>query len=229
VERRFSAGLTVLASYTWSKTISDVGCVANETRRTCGMQNPIDRAAERALSEQHIGQRFVASYLLSLPFGKGRRWGSSWSGVADTILGGWNLTGVATLTSGLPFSLSVEGNPSNSSGTDRPNVIGNPKLAKRTIEQWFNTAAFVPNDPFTFGNVGRDTQTGPPFYNIDFATLKDFLITERVKLQFRFEAFNFFNTPHFDLPGSTVGTDDFGVISSAGRPRNLQFGLKVVF
>ena len=229
LERQFTAGLTILASYNWSKTMSDAGCLANQTRRTCGMQNPIDRRAEWSLDDQHVGHRFVGSYLWSLPFGRGHRWASDWSGAMEAILGGWNVTGVVALTSGLPFALSVRGNPSSSSGKDRPNVVGNPEVSNRTLARWFDTTAFERNAAFTFGNLGRNTLTGPPLYNLDFGALKDFPVTERTKIQLRFEAFNFFNTPYFNIPGASLGTGSFGRITRAGRQRNLQLGIKIVF
>jgi Carboxypeptidase regulatory-like domain/TonB dependent receptor len=230
IEKRFSAGFTLLASYNWSKTISDVCQPGNGTGcQGSNIQNPLDRRAERSVDDQHIGHRLVGSYVWSLPFGQGHRWGKGWSSLTDTVLGGWNVSGILTLTSGLPFSLSVAGNPSNSSGHDRPDLVGDLRVSDRTIDRWFNTDAFAPNAPFTYGNVGRNSLTGPPLRNLDFAALKNFRVNERVALQFRFEAFNFTNTPPFGIPGSTVGTRSFGRITSAGRPRNLQFGLKAIF
>jgi hypothetical protein len=230
IERRFSAGFTLLTSYNWSKTISDVCQPGNGTGcQGSNIQNPLDRRAERSVADQHIGHRFVSSYIWALPFGKGHRWGKGWAGRTDAILGGWNVSGILTLTSGLPFNLSVEGNPSNSSGYDRPNLVGDPGAGNRTIDRWFNTDAFAPNAPFTYGNVGRNILTGPPLRNFDFAALKNFRVTEGITIQFRFESFNFTNTPPFGLPDSTVGSTSFGIISSAGRPRNLQFGLKIIF
>ena len=147
----------------------------------------------------------------------------------EAILGGWNVTGVVALTSGLPFALNVRGNPSSSSGKDRPNVVGNPEVSNRTLARWFDTTAFERNAAFTFGNLGRNTLTGPPLYNLDFGALKDFPVTERTKIQLRFEAFNFFNTPYFNIPGASLGTGSFGRITRAGRQRNLQLGIKIVF
>jgi hypothetical protein len=97
------------------------------------------------------------------------------------------------------------------------------------LDRYFNTAAFVPNDPFTYGNAGRNILIGPGTVNFDFAIFKRFSITERVTTQFRFEGFNFFNTPHFGNPNLEVGNNNFGRITGAGRPRNLQFGLKFIF
>jgi hypothetical protein len=230
VERRFARGFTLLASYNWSKTMSDMCQPANGTG--CGgsnIQNPINQRAEWAVDDGHIGHRFVASYIWTLPFGGAQRWGKNWNGLVDAALGGWNLSGILTLTSGIPVNLAVAGNPSNSTGSDRPNVIGDPRAGDRTIDRWFNTAAFAPNAQFTYGSAGRNLLTAPPYRNFDFAALKNFRVTERVTAQFRFEAFNFTNTPFFSPPNATVGSRDFGRISSAGRPRNLQLGMKIIF
>lgn len=97
------------------------------------------------------------------------------------------------------------------------------------MDRFFNTAAFVPNDPYTFGNAGRNILVGPGMVNFDFAVFKRFSITEGLAAQFHFEGFNFFNTPQFGNPNLEVGNRNFGQITSAGRPRDLQFGLKFIF
>ena len=89
--------------------------------------------------------------------------------------------------------------------------------------------AFAKNNDFEFGNAGRNILFGPGLVNWDFAVYKRFSITEGHSLQFRFESFNFTNTPQFNFPNSQVGNNNFGRITSAGRPRNLQFGLKYIF
>ena len=99
----------------------------------------------------------------------------------------------------------------------------------RSLQNWFDTTAFAPNAPFTFGNAGRNLIGGPGQSNLDFAMYKGFRLTERVSLQFRGEAFNATNTPPFSPPNAQLGDPDFGVISAAGAPRNLQGGLKVIF
>jgi hypothetical protein len=125
----------------------------------------------------------------------------------------------------------VQGNPANTGDPNRPNLVGDPKLGRdeRTLDRFFNIAAFAPNAQFTYGNAGRNILEQPGLVSTDFATFKNFRFTERVDAQFRFEAFNFFNTPQFDAPNSELLNINFGRITAASRPRNLQFGLKIRF
>jgi hypothetical protein len=122
------------------------------------------------------------------------------------------------MSSGGVVNLTVIGNPSNSGNPDRPNVLRPFKLGsgERSIDRWFDTSAFAPNAPFTYGNAAR-------------TLYKEFRVTESMRFQFRWEAFNAFNTPQFDAHNVQVGNANFGRISSAARPRNQQFGLKFVF
>jgi hypothetical protein len=224
IEKRFSSGFSVLGSYMLSRAIGDDLGSANP-------QNPLDRRAERGLQAVHMKHRLVASYIYDLPFGRGRRWwGSSGEGV-NLLFGGWSVSGITTMAAGQPFNLSVNGNPANTGGPNRPNVVGDPNLSRdeRTLDRFFNTSAFVPNAQYTFGNAGRNILIGPGLVNFDLGLFKRFRVTEDKFFQFRFEAFNAFNTPQFEQPNSVVGNLDFGRITSAGRPRNLQFGLKFVF
>ncbi len=233
-ERRYSNGLTILSAYIFSKTMGDAGGFAGSGNApSSGIQNPLDRRAERGLDNQHRAHSFVSSYIYDLPWGSGRKWGSSWGGVQDTVMGGWTVAGIFSLASGRPFGLNVRGNPANTGDLNRPNVVpgADHKLSgsQRDPERWFNTDAFVPNNDFEYGNAGRNILLGPGLVNWDFAVYKRFSITERHSVQFRFESFNFTNTPSFNFPNSQVGNNNFGRITSAGRPRNLQLGLKFIF
>ncbi|MGH9338973.1 MAG: TonB-dependent receptor domain-containing protein [Acidobacteriota bacterium] len=230
VEKRFSSGFTILGSYLWSRSIGDTcGFAGSGNAGGCGFQDSNNLRAERSLDNQHIAHRFVTSSIWELPFGRSRRWGSSWNSMAEVILGGWSLSGIVTFSSGAPYSILVNGDPANTGDINRPNLVGNPNLDDRAIDRYFNTEAFEPNQQFTFGNLGRNTMIGPSFQHLDLAALKSFQVTEDVRVQFRFEAFNATNTPHFNLPGNNLGTRNFGRITGAGRPRNLQFGLKIIF
>lgn len=234
VERRLSKGFTLLASYVFSKTIGDVsGFPSSGTAPGAGngFQNPLNRRLERSVDDQNMKHRIAASYVYDLPFGYGRSWGGNWNRAVDALLGGWSAGGITTLASGLPMSLTVRGDPANTGDVNRPNVVGDPGLSRseRSLQRFFNTAAFVPNAPFTYGNAGRNILEQPGTVNFDFAAYKRFRVTEAVALQFRFEVFNLLNTPQFDPPNLEVGNDLFGRIDSAGRPRNLQFGLKLIF
>jgi len=234
IEKRFSSGLSWLANYTFSKTIGDTGGFSgagSAPGSPQGFQNPLNRRLEKSLDDQHQKHRFVVSYQYDLPFGRGRRWFSSWKRLPESVLGGWSIGGITVLSSGLPMGIVVLGDPANTGDVNRPNLIGNPALeeSERTLDRWFDTAAIVPNAPFTYGNAGRNILDQPGRLNFDFGAFKAFELTERVGLQFRAEAFNATNTPNFGAPVTSLGDPNFGRVQSAGRPRNLQFGIKVIF
>jgi hypothetical protein len=151
----------------------------------------------------------------------------------NAIIGDWQIGGIFTRRSGLPYTIVDAGNPANS-GTitieSRPNLVGDPHSVPWTVQQAFNTAAFAVQPLYTYGSLGRNTMTMPQVSNLDAILAKIFPITERVTLQGRFEAFNASNTPPFTAaPGTTLGNNTFGITSSAGPPRQLQFGLKLLF
>jgi hypothetical protein len=125
----------------------------------------------------------------------------------------------------------VQGNPSNTGNPDRPDAPGNWRLSEseRSLERWFNTAAFVRNAANAYGNAGRNLIEGPGEVGLDIAVYKSFPLREDIRLQFRAEAFNATNTPRFGVPNTQAGNPAFGVIGGADRPRNLQFGLKLLF
>jgi hypothetical protein len=230
VEKRLSRGLSVLSSYIWSKTISDgrgesgAGGVSNSLP-----QDPLNIRAERSLADEHRPQRFVTSTVYQLPFGRGRAHLTGASPLVNGVLGGWSVAGILTLESGQLASLTVQGNPSNTGGPDRPNVVHDWHIASPSLEQWFDITAFTPNAAFTFGNAGRNLLPGPGVVNLDCAIYKEFGIMERFRAQLRAESFNVTNTPQFNPPNVAVGNPTLGQINGAGGPRNMQFGLKVIF
>ena len=232
-ERRFAAGFTILASYTWSHNIGDTAgfSASGNAPNDAGLQNPLNRQLERGNDDQDVRHRFVASYLYDLPFGAGRKFGAGWKGPVNLLLGGWSISGITTMHSGLPLSLATQGNNANTDEPNRPNVVGDWRLdaSQRTLDRFFNTAAFAPNPLYQYGNAGRNILRQPGAVNFDLGMFKQVKVTERISTQFRAEAFNAFNTPHFNAPNATLGALSFGSITGAGSPRILQFGLKVVF
>jgi hypothetical protein len=227
VEKRYTKGLTFLASYSYSKTMG--------LGDTNGVQNPLDWNADRAVSNQDMTQHVVASTVYALPFGAGKTYGSHWNRFANALLGGWSVGPIVTVDTGMPLNLTVQGDPSNTGqqsitgNNDRPNVVGDWRLNNPTVQEWFNTAAFVPNAKYTFGDAGRNILRGPGLVNLDVAAHKSFRITERVSAQLRLESFNATNTPALGAPNVTVGSPQFGQITTAGAPRDNQVGLKVLF
>jgi hypothetical protein len=219
VEKRYSKGVSVLASYAWSRTTSLGSFFQNE--------NDID--AEVSVSDNDRTHYFVGSGVWELPFGHDRAIGRTWGGVANAAFGGWSLSPIVTLASGAPLNLTVNGNPSNTGQNDRPNVVGDWQLDNPTPEQWFNTAAFVANDRYTFGNAPRNLLRGPGLFNVDVVLKKSFKVSDRVTADLRFESFNATNTTPLGNPNTQVGNVNFGRISSAGAARSNQVALKLSF
>jgi hypothetical protein len=219
VEKRYSKGVSVLASYAWSRTLA-LGS---------NYQNVNDIDAEVAVSDNDRTHYFVGSGVWELPFGHDRAVGRTWGGVTNAALGGWSLSPIVTLASGAPLNLTVNGNPANTGQNDRPNVVGDWELDHPTPEQWFDTAAFVANDRYTFGNAPRNLLRGPGLFNLDVVLKKSFKVSDRVTADLRFESFNATNTTPLGNPNTQVGNVNFGRISSAGAARSNQVALKLSF
>jgi hypothetical protein len=156
------------------------------------------------------------------------------NGPIAMALGGWNFGTIITLQKGSPMALTTQNNGLGAAftpGPQRVNVLSDPTLPKdeRTVERYFDTTAVAAPGALTFGNSSRALLNGPGFANFDVSLLKNHRWGESYNVQFRFEAFNFFNTAQFNEPGRALGAPDFGVISSAANPRSLQFGLKFEF
>ena len=234
LQKPLAKGLTLLTSYTWSKTIGDTCSDSADGNATnCGFQDPLNMRAERSLDNQNMGQRFVTSLLYDIPVGRGRQFGAQMPKALNALAGGWTLGGIFTRHSGLPYSLIDSGNPANSGNimiVDRPNVIGDPYTVPFTVAHAFNAAAFAVAPAYTYGSLGRNTMSMQQVSNLDLVLSKTFNLTERIRLQSRFEAFNITNTPPFtSAPNTTVGTTALGQTTAAGTPRQLQFALKILF
>jgi outer membrane receptor protein involved in Fe transport len=226
-ERRFSNGISFLAGYTWAHNI-DLAYGTNESLPYTpgGVQNINCFACERGNSGFDYRHRFTLSYLWNIPAP------ASWKGVPAFALKNWSFNGIVTLQTGFPFTVTQIGNRQNTgSATQRPDYVPgqNPELADPDPALWFNTAAFQYTD-LKFGNVGRNTLTAPGIQTWDVGLFKEFPINEQHRVQFRFEAFNLFNTPVFRAPNSQLGGAGFGQITSTWQDnRQLQFALKYLF
>ncbi len=234
LEKPLTKGLTLLSSYTWSKTMGDTcGGSADGNAANCGFQNPLNMRAEKSLDNQDMSQRFATSLIYDIPVGRGRRFGSQMPRLLNGVAGGWEIGGIFTRHTGLPYSIVDSGNPANTGSiaiVDRPNLVGNPYSTPWSVGQAFNPAAFAIQPLYTYGSLGRNTMSLPTITNLDLILSKIFNVTERVRLQARFEVFNSTNTPPFTTaPNATVGTNGFGQTTAAGAPRQLQFGLKAIF
>jgi hypothetical protein len=228
VEKRFSKGLSFLSAFTWSHTIDDL-LESNNNTTGDGAVVPWNVELNRGNSYSDIRRQWAFSAAYELPFGRGKAWLNR-GGVVHALVGGWQLASLVSIRSGIPFTVVTSGGITNAGGADRPNRIGSGNLTsdQQTIDHWFNTAAFVVQPQYTYGNSGRNILFGPGLRNLDLSLSKSFAITESKRLQFRAESFNFTNTPAFGQPGATLNGLGVGQITSAGDPRRIQFGLKFI-
>jgi hypothetical protein len=235
LEKRFSHGLSFLGAYTWSHSIDGAsvffGSGANAT--TIFPQDNYNLAAERGNSDFDIRHRLSWSVTYEIP---------RLHGLPRLVGEGWQLGGILTLQTGQPFSvLTGKGLSGTGLGNDRPNLVGDPNAGPHTVQQWFNTSAFVDNLPLTFGDAGRNIVVGPGYRNFDFSILKNMRFGERMNAQFRAEFFNIANHPSFALPSNISAAPNFGALFTtpdaaqnnvglgSGGPRLIQFALKLSF
>jgi outer membrane receptor protein involved in Fe transport len=227
LEKKFSGGLGIVASYTLSKSIDDASSDFGS-----GFEDLTRLYLERAVSDFDIPQRLSVGYVYALPFGADRKFLSSAKGPVQQLLGGWQIGGIITLQSGVPFTVTSGRDVANigTTSSQRPDRIASGNLADPTVSRWFDTAAFVLNAPYTFGNSGRNILRGDGMAQWDVSAMKYFPIREAMKLQFRAEFFNVFNHADFANPTATLTASTFGrVTGTSVNPRIGQFALKLTF
>jgi hypothetical protein len=236
VNKRLSHGLSMLVSYTGQKQIDDYSGIENVGNITGGIQNIYNQQAERAVSSNNISRSLVVSAVYNLPFGRGQAIGGNWSRPVDALLGGWQLNGITTQQNGFPLSVSTQNTSDSGSDVLRPNLTGVSPVVKGSVKSklndYLNSAAFSQPAPFTFGNAPRTLSNvrGPGTHDIDFSLFKNFQATDRVKVEFRAEAFNLLNQVVFGSPNLTLSSGQCGVITSQNNtPRQIQLALKAVF
>ncbi len=246
-EKRFSKGLQFLASYVWSHALA----VGNTP--LSGNTSILDQtnySSSYATASWDIRHSFTTSFNYELPFGRGKHFGSSMNRLADSVVGGWQMNGILTMRTGIPYTMSgtsCHGVWSKCMPDYVYGFSGNGNQAPqggRTPNQWFNTANYtvaasnIATGFATGGNVGLESLTGPPTETMDFSIFKNFRLTERFNVQFRGEALNLtnfavLNTPDASLGDSKLygGNGNFGVITSsvAGSERHIQFSLRLSF
>jgi hypothetical protein len=228
VSRRFQQGLTFSAYYTWAKAIDEAS--RNDAANNWLLQDPNDRRGNRGLGDYHVGRRFVASWVWELPF-----WRRQQSFPAK-ILGGWQFAGITTISDGFPFTVTAgRDNSLTGTGNNRPDVIGDPALTSdrsraQLLARYFDISKFVNNPAGRYGNAGRNILIGPGTVGIDLSMGKHFAITERKRVEFRWDAFNSLNRPNFSAPGSNLNSPaTFGRITGAGSGRVMQGALRFEF
>lgn len=230
--RRAAHGLTVMASYTYSKFMSNVsGPEEWALLQQVHIRDYYNLAAERSVDSNDVPHSAVISYIYELPVGRGKKFGSGFSRPVDALVGGWEVSGASSFRMGVPLSINGNVNPTSTfGGNQNVNVIGDPtKVANKGVQQWFNTSAFAVAAPGTFGNAPRffSNLRAPGLDNTDFAISKWFHLTESLRGQFRAEMFNAFNHPNFAPPDTNISDLAFGQLVDANPARSVQFGLKI--
>ncbi|HTU99317.1 MAG TPA: TonB-dependent receptor [Luteitalea sp.] len=231
VDKRLSRGISLLSNYTLSKSMDNTS--ANKQNGTTAV-NPFDLSYDWGPANADRRHRWVSSLLWQLP-------GQFDNPVLNTVLSGWNLTGIFTVMSGQPFTVgSGVDNARSGTGNQFADRVGDPSLPSdrpkaERIAQWFNTSAFTVNALGTFGNAGRNSLRGPDYQTLDLGLHKTFQITNQVRTQFRLEAFNALNRANFNIPDGNRSSGNFGRITGASAagggsdPRILQLALRVWF
>jgi outer membrane receptor protein involved in Fe transport len=242
LSRQFGAGVGFNASYWYSKSMDHLSAMnlsGAAARPLAGendlAQNPFDLEAEWGPSLFDARHRLVASASWMLPDAAGA------PAVVRRVLADWQVNAIVAYNSGTPFTVSDSANvalqanspPISGFPASRPNLVGDPNAGPRTVDAWINRSAFerlnVQTQAGQFGNAGRNVARGPSYASVDASFLRDFRLTSETRLQFRAEVFNLTNRANFGLPVADLNSPSFGRILSAGPPRLMQFGLKLIF
>lgn len=235
LNRRFSNGMTVLVSYQRSHAEDNAsenqGWEVNDRAR-----NVYNLAQERSVSAHDVPNSFALTYVYELPVGRGKKFATNLPKALDAIAGGWQMSAIFKVDSGLPLIFSAPNNVFNFNQWQFPNVTPGVELvpANRTIDRWFNTAAFTQPAPFTYGNAPRfiDEIRYSRVNNWDMALAKNFSFTERLKLQFRSEMYNALNRVQFGRADTNFGGNNFGRVTGTAPgngPRTIQMALRLSF
>jgi hypothetical protein len=239
LNRRFQSGLLLKGAYTYSRSI-DTAEYSDWTEFTWNARGYLHR--NRGPSDFNIPHNFECAYVYELPFGANKKWFTD--GTSRKILGGWQVNGIFSSFTGRQYQMHADGTSLNMPGnTQTPDQV-KPRVQKFGCVgpdpgcTFFDTSAFAPVTEARFGTVGRNTMRAPGVVNMDMSLFRTFKLTERFGLQFRAEAFNLSNTPHFNAPDSDVSSSGFGKVTSTddgygtsagGRSREFRFGLRLNF
>jgi hypothetical protein len=239
IQRRFVHGLLFQMNYMWSHGITDA---SDGSGTSVGFQDMACRACDRSSSDIDVRQTLTSNGVWELPFGHGKQ--HLTNGLASKIVGGWSLSGLATVRTGKPINITITRKAAamldgNTSG-QRPNLVPGVSIyanPQNIPNLWFNPAAFSTPANDTWGNLGRYIASGPNNYEFDTGLQKRFFLTERLKLNFRASAFNLLNNPQWSNPSGSSSSSSFGKITSilntgatgTGAPRRVEFMLRLEF
>ncbi len=244
LRHRFAAGLDFRAAYTWSKSLDNGDTLnASAAANAPGLaQNTDDLRNDWGPSTFDLRQTLAVTGIYELPFGPGKHWLADVHGFAGILLAGWSLNGIASYNTGFPFTPQLSFNPSNNGNTTNPvRPSLNPSFSGQIItgnpNQFFNPTAFIVPPNGTYGNIGRDSFTGPGLTTLDVSLMKTTRLSERLSLQLRGEAFNIVNHANFNTPNLVVFSSatappsgSAGVITSTSTSsRQLQVAAKLIW
>jgi hypothetical protein len=225
VERRFTNGLLFNTVYSFGKHLLDgVGTTVWDAPEPFAPEGY--NRGRSGFDRRHI---LNINGVYDLPFGRGRRFANSLHPVLNGVLGGWQLSGIYSFTSGSPLTIGVPGATLGNGRGTRANIVGDPSVSSPSAAMWFNPAAFAAPARLEFGNSALGVLDGPGTHILDTGLMKNFYFAESRYVQFRWEMFNAPNHVNLSNPGTTLGTPTTGVILSAGAARQMQFALKLVF
>lgn len=226
IEKRFSHGFSILANYTWAKSLGTASALGDlGTENAAGYQNSWDKRADYGPSGFDVKHNFVFSPIWELPFGRGRMLAANAPAVANALIGGWQAEGIFSAHSGYPFSiLATDHSGTNGGGSARASLVAGQNPFAPTPGYAFNTKAFKQPDVGTFGNSSNDMMRGLGMNNTDFSLIKNTTIHESVGFQLRFEAFNVFNESDIGpFPGLSINTP-----ATFGKYNSIQHGGRVL-
>jgi outer membrane receptor protein involved in Fe transport len=223
VDKRFHAGVYILSNFTWAKALDD---------GTFGPGgNQFNYASNYGPSDQTRPWAWVSAANWDLPFGHGRSFANAVNRATDTVIGGWTLSGVFNFQGGTyftPYLLNSAG--LNSPESLRPDIIGNPHVSNPNKSEWYNPAAYTTPALYTYGDASRDSLRGPGYGEVDLSLMKSFVITERMRLQLKWDAFNALNRENLGNPAAYVDAANAGQITGiVDYRRRMQIGAHLTF
>jgi len=226
--RRLAGGLYFQSSWTWARDRYDLDYNWDFSTWQFFSENPRDRHREVGPAMEIPTHRWTSNFIYQLPFGKGRKFASGVNRLANLLVGGWEISGIYTLQTGMfltpfwtgddPVGIAFTDSETPASVTMRPDILHNPNLSsgQQTIDRWFDTSAFAPPQPGHFGTSGKGVIKGPGVNVMSFGLAKEFMFHERARLRWEMTASNFLNHPNWANPSTDMTDSSFGVITSDG-------------